>query len=622
MALKLIHPQIAADPSFRERFLDEAELGRRVQHPGLARVYDVVMEGPWLGTVLEHIEGKELTAWVRPGGLPVKEVVSLLTPLAEALDHLHSQGIVHRDLKPANVRVRPDGRAVLLDLGIAKDLSGEAGGQTKTMTTMGTSAWMAPEQADAKSVTAAADVYAFGLMAYALLSGRMPWPDGATEHRVIANKMMGKLESLGSVVPGLSLAVSSTVMVSLSVDAGARPESCGALVVSLDATRRAAEEAKRAAQEKARGEALARKAAGEKARRAAAARKAAEEKSRREAAEQARREADARQAAEEKARRQVADQARREAAARMAAAHRERALREAGPHPHTHRYEGPIVKRGFLFKRVVDEAQERIGERFEVGVRSLVLVTISADTYVVGSGPNEGDADERPEHKVRLSRGYSMGIHPVTQGVYQAVMGTNPARFSGRDGRMWRDDYGEAHSARRPVERVSWFDAVAFCNRLSDWCGLPSAYRIQGEQVSCDFRAPGFRLPTEHEWEVAARAATSFRCSGSDEPDSVGWFMGNSGAQTHPVGQKAPNGWGLYDMSGNVSEWCWDWMDFSAYQRGTMEDPVGPQSGNLRAIRGSSYLHYPGAVRVAGRMGDMPDKASNHVGFRLVRTLA
>ena len=111
---------------------------------------------------------------MRPGGLPVEEVLSLL---AEALDHLHSQGIVHRDLKPANVKVRPDGRPVLLDLGIAKDLSGQGGGQTKTMTTMGTSAWMAPEQADAVSVTEAVTSMPWPV-AYVLLSGRMPWEDG------------------------------------------------------------------------------------------------------------------------------------------------------------------------------------------------------------------------------------------------------------------------------------------------------------------------------------------------------------------------------------------------------------------------------------------------------------
>ena len=270
----------------------------------------------------------------------------------------------------------------------------------------------------------------------------MPWGEGESELRVLTNKMIGKLGPLGSVVPGLSAAVSTAVMGALAVEAGARPESCGALVASLDAKRRAADEAKRAAEEQARREAAARKAAEQKARREAAeqvrreaaARKAAEEKSRREAAEQARRAAAARHAAEEKARRQAAEQSRREAAARKAAAERERARREAGPHPYTHRYKIPSVKSGVLFNTWAEEAQERAGERFEVGGRTLVLVTVPAGTYGVGSGPREGGSNERPTHKVRLSRSSSMGIHPVTQGVYGAVMGTNPASFSGEAG--------------------------------------------------------------------------------------------------------------------------------------------------------------------------------------------
>jgi len=148
VAIKVVHTALAADEEFQERFFSEAAMGRRLQHPGLARVYDVISEGPWLGTILELIEGEDLGASIKPGGLSVSEALSLLRPLAEALDHLHAEGVVHRDLKPGNVKVRSDGRPVLLDLGIAKDLEAKDGGHTRTMTAMGTSAWMAPEQAD------------------------------------------------------------------------------------------------------------------------------------------------------------------------------------------------------------------------------------------------------------------------------------------------------------------------------------------------------------------------------------------------------------------------------------------------------------------------------------------
>ena len=488
VALKLIHPHIAADPSFQERFFAEAALGKRVHHPGLATVYDVISEGPWLGTILEYVDGRELSEWVRPGGLPVDDVVSLLTPLADALDHLHNQGIVHRDLKPANVKVRPDGQPVLLDLGIAKDLLVESGGQTKTMTTMGTSAWMAPEQADAKSVTAAADVYAFALVAYALLSGRMPWGAEESELRVLTNKMMGKLAPLSSVAAGVPDVVSAVVMGALSVDVGARPSSCGALVTSL----------------------------------------------------------------------------------------------MAPPD----------------------------WEQFSVGGERFRLRRVAAGTYTVGSRDDDEGAygDEKPRHSVRSTRAYGIGEFAVTQGLYEAVMGTNPSHFS-----------DESDSTHRPVEKVSWIDAVAFCNRLSKRCGLAPAYRISGEDVRCDFNAPGFRLPTEHEWEVAARADTDLTYAGSKDLGSVGWFMDNSGGETHPVGQKAPNGWGLYDLSGNVWEWCWDWVDYSAYQSGTMTDPVGPQSGASRVSRGGSWNDRPRYARVAVRGRSTPGTRNRYLGLRLVR---
>ena len=633
VAIKLIHPHIAADPSFQERFFDEAELGKRIQHPGLATVYDVVSEGAWLGTILEYIEGQELSAWVRPGGIPVAEVVALLTPLAEALDHLHGQGIVHRDLKPANVKVRPDGRPVLLDLGIAKDLTGASGGQTKTMTTMGTSAWMAPEQADAKSVTAAADIYAFGLITYALLSGRMPWGEGESELRVLTNKMMGKLAPLSSVAP----AVSAAVMGALAVDPAARPDSCGALVASLDGRRLAAAAAKakgEAAAEAKAQEQAARDSAAQVKREAAARAKEQQEAALHqariewEAAAQVKREVAAREAAAAAA----AAKAKGEAAARAKA----QAQREAGPHPHTHGFDGPVVETlavertrqvvespGFLGigRKVRDEMytvqetrtvmrrQECAAERFVVDGESIVLVPVPAGTYTVGSPTGEGEDDERPRHDVRLTRSYGVGVHPVTQGLYEAVMGTNPSRCSGK-----------SDSARRPVEKVSWFEAATFCNQLSARCGLAPAYRIQGEDVRCNFGAPGFRLPTEHEWEVAARAGTDFKYAGSDDLGSVGWVRDNSGLETHPVGQKAANGWGLHDMSGNVWEWCWDWKDSSAYQSGTMADPVGPQSGARRVLRGGGWLIDASFARVAYRDGSGPSNRNFSLGFRLTRT--
>jgi serine/threonine protein kinase len=232
VAIKLIHPHIASSGEFRSRFMAEAAMGRRMQHAGLVSVYDVVSEGPWLGTVMDFVEGETLSARVTQGGLSVAEVVRLLAPLGAALDHLHAHGIVHRDVKPGNVVVRPDGTLVLLDLGIAKDTQrGDA--QTRALTAMGTSAWMAPEQADAKTVDGAADRYPLGLMAYALLAGRLPWGSDVTEARALANKLTGSLEPLSSVRRDLPAAVCDAVSRMLSLDPGARFPSCRAFVEAL-----------------------------------------------------------------------------------------------------------------------------------------------------------------------------------------------------------------------------------------------------------------------------------------------------------------------------------------------------------------------------------------------------
>ncbi|MCP4806404.1 MAG: serine/threonine protein kinase [Proteobacteria bacterium] len=168
---------------------------------------------------------------MRPGGLAQDDALKLLEPLAAAIDHLHGLGIVHRDLKPANVKVRPDGTPVVLDLGIAKDES-RATGLTATATTMGTLAWMAPEQADAKTAGPPADRYAFGMIAYALLTGGMPWPPGTSDARVLTCKLTGKLESAGSKRSDLGVGMARAIERLLALDPAHRPASC---VGALDA---------------------------------------------------------------------------------------------------------------------------------------------------------------------------------------------------------------------------------------------------------------------------------------------------------------------------------------------------------------------------------------------------
>jgi formylglycine-generating enzyme required for sulfatase activity len=185
-------------------------------------------------------------------------------------------------------------------------------------------------------------------------------------------------------------------------------------------------------------------------------------------------------------------------------------------------------------------------------------------------------------------------------------MGTNPSYFKGDN---------------LPVEQVSWHDAIEYCNKRSLREGLTPAYRGSGNSVTCDFNASGYRLPTEAEWEYAAKGGDktylTTEYSGSNNVESIGWYDGNSGNRTHPVGTKQPNDLGIYDMSGNVWEWCWDW--YGAYTGGSQTDPAGAASGSGRVRRGGGWGDSAGDLRSAYRGLNTPTGRGSSSGFRLVR---
>ena len=511
VALKVMHPHLSADPMLRERFLDEAATGLRLEHPGLARVHEVVVEGPWLGMAMELVEGLTLEEWAS-GPTPAAVVLQVLKPLASALDHLHGRSVIHRDVKPANIKLRPTGQPVLLDLGVSRDAYRQSGVETTVEMAVGTRWWMSPEQEQGRECSARSDVYSLGLLTYWLLSGRMPWAARSPDGAVAVHKALGhlvKLEGGASVVAVVMRAISALVT--------DRPESCGAFVTALE-------------------EAV----------------------------------------ASDEALRRSADFARSESARGQLGAY----------------------------------------ESFGLGGGQLVLRRIGPQRFEMGSSEDDEDAydDERPKHWVTLTRGFSMGVYPVTQGQYEAVMEEISSEHCEGDA-----------AAQRPVESVSWFDAVRFCNKLSVLQGLRPAYTIgPGEEpeVSCDWTSPGFRLPTEAEWECAARAGTgdSLAYSGGETPDEVAWMDENSDSETRPVGLLRPNAWGLYDMSGNVWEWVWDW-GIDRYEEGSVTDPLGPTDGSVRVYRGGSWFNSAAYARVAYRSDGGPAFRFNALGFRLARTI-
>jgi len=229
-------------------------------------------------------------------------------------------------------------------------------------------------------------------------------------------------------------------------------------------------------------------------------------------------------------------------------------------------------------------------------------------------GTSQGNADEAPVHKVKLGA-FMMDKYPVTHEMFTKVQLPNPSH--------WQDQ------PRKPVEQVRWRDAKQYCNERSMLEGLKPCYNEKTMEWECDFSASGYRLPTEAEWEYACRAGTDglYDFGSPDKLRQYAWFADNSDGKTHPVGQKKPNNWGLYDMYGNVSEWCEDVYSPTYYQQSLMVDPHGPPSPGkdvLRVMRGGSWKASAATCRATARQGQRTGDTdacfhTDFCGFRCVR---
>lgn len=235
------------------------------------------------------------------------------------------------------------------------------------------------------------------------------------------------------------------------------------------------------------------------------------------------------------------------------------------------------------------------------------MVPVYGGTFSMGS--DAGDNDEKPVHSVTISS-FQMGKYEVTIGQYQNIMGSNSS---------WYLDGDE--DPMSPIVNISWDNAVAFCNKLSEREGLQKVYTISDGSVSADFLKNGYRLPTEAEWEYAARGGASshgYIYSGSSDLNMVAWHIDNSSSSIQPVGGKAPNELGIYDMSGNVREWCWDYYQ-NKYISLPSINPTGPYINSYRVIRGGGYLDLPFSLRITYRTSKHADDSDSDLSFRVVR---
>jgi formylglycine-generating enzyme required for sulfatase activity len=244
-------------------------------------------------------------------------------------------------------------------------------------------------------------------------------------------------------------------------------------------------------------------------------------------------------------------------------------------------------------------------------------VLIPAGTFQMGNTGAYSDQytdDEKPVHTVTLTKSFYMGKYEITQSQWKTVMGTDPSNFKGDN---------------LPIEQVSWYEAVEFCNKLSEKDGLTKCYTINDYDVTCNWSAKGWRLPTEAEWEYTCKAGTTndfysgsltneYTISLDSNLDKIGWYYDNSSDQTHPVGQKQANAFGLFDMSGNVYEWCWDRYSSTYYTNTTVTDPTGSSEGSLRLLRGGCWYYGADFCRGAHRFSFQPDYRDKGMGFRIV----
>ncbi len=249
----------------------------------------------------------------------------------------------------------------------------------------------------------------------------------------------------------------------------------------------------------------------------------------------------------------------------------------------------------------------------------LEMVMIPKGKFVMGNTGNYiGYPEEKPVHSVEISSDFLMSKYEITQKIYKTIMGINPSNFKGDS---------------LPVEMISWEDAIEFCNKLSDYFNFEKCYLIevdpksQNKSISCNWTANGFRLPTEAEWEYAAKANTNSDYYNGDLLESdctpldsnlnlIAWYCGNAKSNTANVGLKQANSFGLFDMSGNVWEWCWDY--FGIYSTDFTIDPTGPINGTSRVLKGGSWVSNPYFCRPSLRYS-FPEGRSNSFGIRVVR---
>lgn len=247
----------------------------------------------------------------------------------------------------------------------------------------------------------------------------------------------------------------------------------------------------------------------------------------------------------------------------------------------------------------------------------LSLVKIDGGTFMMGSKDDTkiAENDEQKQHEVKVNS-FELNQLEVTVWEWKQYCKKTNTKLPKTPSWGWKDNY--------PITNVTWYDVIKYCNWLSKQDGLKPAYKFAGPLVVCDFNANGYRLPTEAEWEYAAKGGNKSKntfFAGSNDSNEVAWHAKNSDKRPHSVGTKLPNELGIHDMSGNVWEWCWDWYNKDYYKTEDGNNPKGPIRGEKKSVRGGSWDSQESYLRTANRISTLPDVTNEFYGFRLAKSI-
>ncbi len=605
---------------FRRKFVKEAKLiASKLSHQSIVRVSDVFSENGTSYYVMDYIDGRSLSEIVAERGrMGETEAIGIIDSVGKALEFIHSQKINHLDIKPGNIMVeRNSGNVVLIDFGVAKQYDAETGEATTTTPVAHSRGYAPPEQykpGGVGSFTPESDIYALGATLYKMVTGTTP-PDAmdvvtqggipplpgsisAPVRRAITAAMQtAKKDRPHTVAEFLGILHGKAVGEETEVDEKKRKQNDIEVIVIDDGRGGKGNNGNnggRASDSSASGHNPQPQPTPQSQPRRkwlpwvvaavvavvafvaimllpqqpepippdiiAAVASGADTVSQQEQPQQP-----------------------------VRPPSQPQVQQQQPAQPNSPQPTQQIVQQQsqFVQPTVIEPEQT---ERHQNNLMEIEMVWVSGGTFSMGATTEQsGDAysDEIPAHRVTLG-GYYIGKYEVTQKLWKAVMGSNPSRFKGDN---------------LPVENVSWNDVQEFIRKLNQLTGK------------------SYRLPTEAEWEYAARGGGSslvYKYSGSNNIGSVAWYRGNSGYGTHPVGSKSPNELGIYDMSGNVWEWCQDWYDNGYYDKLPQRNPTGPTSGVHRVCRGGSWYDDDRSCRVSNRSRSNSSNRRNYLGFRLV----